>query len=354
MRVRPLAAALLPAVLSASLGAAQPQSVDQEHGLCRQSDPAPASQSYRVVSGDTLSEIAERHHVSLTDIRAANELGPLDLLREGQTITIPSSAEPEVDSARAREPTRNPASVQDRDPPAGAPPESLSVTPASTVYFYRPLGRGRLGLKPVIVYLHGRGNQPELDCQRWAPIVRKLGWLVCPSGPEDRGRGRGWQNDWALGQRIVMASIAALRERFGRRVQLYGNTLIGFSEGAFVAMNIGVREPRVFNRWLILAGSSSYWGGPGLDALSDARRVLKRVFFITGAEDAVMPGTADAERRLLAARVSTRVAMPQDMGHEVWLESKGGLYEAALVWLDRGKGAPRERNLVAHSRIAAR
>ena len=201
----------------------------------------------------------------------------------------------------------------------------------------------------------GRGNQPALDCQRWAPIARQLGWLVCPSGPENRGHGRGWQSDWALGRKIVMASIAALRRRFGRRVQLYGNTLIGFSEGAFVAMNIGVREPRVFNRWLILAGSSTYWGGSGLHALASARRRLKRVFFITGAEDGVMPGTGDALRRLLAVRVPTRVATPQDMGHEVLLERKRGLYETALVWLDRGKATPRGRkHLRTQPRVAAR
>jgi LysM repeat protein/predicted esterase len=290
MRVPPAVAALLTTVFWASVGATQTESSEQER-------VPPSSQSYTVASGDTLSEIAARHHVRLRDILAANHFRRSDTIREGQTIRIPPSAEPKAEVAPAAKNTRNTDAVRDPDPPAGAPPETLSVAPASTVYFYRPLGRGRHGLKPVIVYLHGRGNQPALDCQRWAPIARKLGWLVCPSGPEDRGTGRGWQSNWAVGQKIVMASIAALRERFGRRVQLYGNTLIGFSEGAFVAMNIGVREPRVFNRWLILAGSSTYWGGPGLEALADARRVLKRVFFITGAEDAVMPGTDDALAR---------------------------------------------------------
>jgi len=91
------------------------------------------------------------------------------------------------------------------------------------------------------------------------------------TGPEDRGSGRGWANNWASGHHLVMASLAALRGKFGRRVQTYGNTIIGFSEGAYVAMNVGVRAPRVFNRWLILAAKADYWGGPGLQALDQAR-----------------------------------------------------------------------------------
>ncbi len=38
-----------------------------------------------------------------------------------------------------------------------------------------------------------------------------------------------------------MAAIQVLRKKYGRRVQLYGNTLIGFSEGAYAAMNVGVK-----------------------------------------------------------------------------------------------------------------
>ena len=75
------------------------------------------------------------------------------------------------------------------------------------------------------------------------------------------GDGRAWDNNWPSAHHATMAAISALRDKYGRRVQLWGNTLIGFSEGAYAAMNVGVREPRTFNRWLILAASSKYWGG---------------------------------------------------------------------------------------------
>jgi len=133
-----------------------------------------------------------------------------------------------------------------------------------------------------------------------------------------------------------MAAIQVLRQKYGRRVQLYGNTLIGFSEGAYAAMNVGVREPRTFNRWLILAANSSYWGGPGLDALGSARDRVRRVYLITGERDGVVDGTREVENWLRRAGVTTRVSTPNDMGHEVVLERKPELYRAALAWLDNG------------------
>jgi len=110
----------------------------------------------------------------------------------------------------------------------------------------------------------------------------------------------------------------------------------------------------VFNRWLILAAKSTYWGGPGLEALDGARHQLKRVYLITGVEDEVMPGTEDALRRLREARIPTRIATPEDMGHEVPLERKAGLYQSALLWLEEGKGAAPERGAERRPRTALR
>jgi predicted esterase len=137
-----------------------------------------------------------------------------------------------------------------------------------------------------------------------------------------------------------MGAIHALRDRFGRRIQLFGNTLIGFSEGAFVAMNVGVREPKTFNRWLILGADTSYWGGSGLEALQDARNRVRRVVLITGGRDQVVDDTRKVAEWLSRARVPIKIQTPEDLAHEVALDRMPGLYENALRWLDRG-GQPR-------------
>ncbi len=121
-------------------------------------------------------------------------------------------------------------------------------------------------------------------------------------------------------------------------MQLWGNTIMGFSEGAYVAMNVGVRSPRTFNRWLILAADNDYWGGAGLVELKKAGRTLRRVYLITGEQDGVFPALGQVRGWLEQAGVPVRVSTPKDMGHEVALETKAGMYRAALVWLETGGG----------------
>jgi predicted esterase len=149
------------------------------------------------------------------------------------------------------------------------------------------------------------------------------------------GGGRAWRN-WATGERIIKDALSALRRQYGRRVQLYGNTLIGFSEGAYVAMNVGVRNARTFNRWLILAASDAYWGVKGVQALRQSRGKIRRVYLITGGRDGVVQRTHVVQQWLRRARIATRVTTPQNLAHEVALDDKAGLYRTALVWLNRG------------------
>ena len=302
-----------------------------------------------VADGQTWGKIAKRYQISIAALCKANGMSRRDKIRPGQRLTIPSSDD-EAEAPAARKPAdsedkREPESRKEDPPKEREDPDDRSVggglrqidlPGASPAYYFPPQGKGRLGLKPVILYLHGRGGHPEADCRRWANVARGYGWLVCPSGPVPFGDGRAWDNNWASAQRATMAAINALREKYGRRVQLWGNTLIGFSEGAYAAMNVGVREPRTFNRWLILAASSKYWGGPGLEALGSAKDRVRRVFLITGEHDGVIDGTHEVQTWLKKAGVPTRVITPKKMGHEVALERKTEMYRSALGWLDAG------------------
>jgi predicted esterase len=213
----------------------------------------------------------------------------------------------------------------------------LEARGTGPIYYYEPIGPGRLAMRPVLMYLHGRGGNPAADCDRWARVARALGWLVCPSGPIEQGSGRSWNNNWPAARTATMAALKALREKYGRRVQLYGNTMIGFSEGAYVAMNIGIREPRSFNRLLILAANTKYWGAAGRQELDQARSRIKRVYLITGERDEVIEETRTVRGWLREAGVRTRITTPADMGHEVAIPKKAELYRMALVWLQSGQ-----------------
>ncbi|MBK7582742.1 MAG: LysM peptidoglycan-binding domain-containing protein [Myxococcales bacterium] len=340
-----------------------------------------AQRTHVIGKGHTLGKIAKRYHVSIDDLCKANGIDRKARLKVGEKLVIPdadddkatgdtkeaSASDDAADDSdeedeKPKKPAKAETSKEDRgDAAEDSDPKSrsfgrdgmriLAVPGHEDAYYYEPVGPGRKGMKPVVMYLHGRGGSPLRDCRRWAPVARRFGWLVCPSGPSAHGDGRDWSNNWYSGQQITLATLKALRKEHGRRVQLVGNTLIGFSEGAYVALNVGVREPRTFNRWLILAGNTSYWGGSGLEELKKSAAALKRVYLITGEADSVIEGTHQLEEWLERHKVATRVSTPKDMGHEVLLEKKSGMYRAALHWLDRGaggsKGARRSKKAAA-------
>jgi predicted esterase/LysM repeat protein len=323
---------------------------------------APANAKEHVVTdGQTWGKIAKRYQISIAALCKANGLTRRDKIKAGMRLTVPESddaagaptqptaaelgerdSEPDSkpEPRKEAEIRKEPEARKDREDPddraVGGGLRQIDLPGAAPAYYYEPQGSGRLGLKPVLVYLHGRGGHPEADCRRWAGLARRYGWLVCPSGPVPYGDGRAWDNNWPSAHHATMAAINALRDKYGRRVQLWGNTLIGFSEGAYAAMNVGVREPKTFNRWLILAANAKYWGGPGLEALGSAKNRVRRVFLITGEHDGVIEGTHQVEEWLQKAGVPTRVVTPSNMGHEVPLEKKTEMYRSALGWLDAG------------------
>ncbi len=307
---------------------------------------AAEAKEHVVADGQTLGKIAKRYQISIAELCSANGITRRTKIKPGMRLTIPerdaetghASYRPEDDGPKSA-PRGKSSSAEREDPDdrsVGGGLRQIDLPGAAPAYYFEPQGKGRLGLRPVLVYLHGRGGNPQADCRRWAPIARRYGWLVCPSGPVPYSSGRAWDNNWLSAHHSTMAAIQALRNKYGRRVQLWGNTLIGFSEGAFAAMNVGVREPRTFNRWLILAANSSYWGGPGLEALGSAKNRVRRVYLITGEHDGVLEGTQEVQQWLQKAGVPTRVKTPGDMGHEVPLEKKTELYRSALAWLDAG------------------
>lgn len=212
-------------------------------------------------------------------------------------------------------------------------PGALEVPGEAPAYFYPPEGK-LTPKKPIIVWLHGRGGNPENDCHKWAKVATEHGWLLCPAGPENRGGGaRGWRNSWPSAKTTVDKTMAAFQKRFGKYVKSKGHILIGFSEGAYAAMNIGVREPDVFDRWMILAANDAYWGADGLNELRKNKKRIKRVYLLTGEKDGVVDNTRRVNESLEEEKVSVRLWTPNDIGHEVPADRMRTFYRKPLRWL---------------------
>jgi predicted esterase len=214
-------------------------------------------------------------------------------------------------------------------------PMTLEVPGYLDAYYFKPRTKSR---RPIVLYVHGRGGNALEDCRKWARVARQFGWVVCPQGPAptDAG-GRTWNNDAETAKRIIDATVAALKEKYEHRVRTRGNILIGFSEGAFIAQQVGMRDPAHWNRWLILAANDHYWFGDAPLLLEQNREKIRRVFLFTGEDDQVAENTKRAGEMLKEAHIRVRVKIVPGLGHEVPSDQMITNYRRPLRWLAAAK-----------------
>ncbi|HXX67943.1 MAG TPA: hypothetical protein VEK07_12205 [Polyangiaceae bacterium] len=213
-------------------------------------------------------------------------------------------------------------------------PMTLDIPGFGEAFYYMPRTKAR---RPILLYLHGRGGNAFEDCRKWARVARQFGWVVCPEAPApgDNG-GHTWNNDAVTAKRIVDATVAALHEQYKGRLRVHGNVLIGFSEGAFLVQQIGLRDPGHWSRWLILAGNDRYWFGDAPQLLEQNRSKIRRVYLLTGENDEVAENTKRAGQMLKSARIPVRVRIAPGLGHEVPTDRMISNYRRPLRWLIRG------------------
>ncbi len=208
-------------------------------------------------------------------------------------------------------------------------PLRIQVPGAPDAFYYKP----RVKSKAVIMYLHGRGGNPREDCRKWARVGTQFGWVVCPQGPGvTESGGRTWTSGTLDAKRVIDATLDALKEKYKSKIQRRGNVLIGFSEGAWVAMNVGLADQRTWNRWLILGASDAYWGDV-TEALDKDKRKLRRVYLLTGEQDSVAPNTLKVGETLKKLKVPVKVKLVPGMGHKVPGDRMISTYHRPLAWL---------------------
>lgn len=214
---------------------------------------------------------------------------------------------------------------------AAVAPLRLEVPGHPDAFYFKPKVKG---LRPVLMFLHGRGGNPEEDCRKWAKVGTQIGWVVCPQGPEDRGGGaRAWNNSVPAGKEITEAAISALRAKYKGRVMTRNNVLIGFSEGAFIAMQLGVNDPVRWSRWLILAANDQYWWGDAPQKLVENRGKVRRVYLFTGEGDEVAENTKRVADLVKKAKIPVKLKIAPGTGHEIPADRMVTNYRRPLLWL---------------------
>ena len=183
-----------------------------------------------------------------------------------------------------------------------------AVAERSEILILPPPGKLE-GPRPLIVVLHGYGGLPKNNAEIYRRVAAKLGAIVAaPSGlrPGPGGQGFSWtfrdEAEW-----WVLRAIEKVGEL--HPVDPEKVILAGFSQGANVALGVGLKHPDRFAGLLPVAGQydADRMPAPSGDA--------PRVYLLMGSRDPRADSFRVAERQLVEAGLEVRLRMVPGVGH---------------------------------------
>ncbi len=182
--------------------------------------------------------------------------------------------------------------------------------------------------RPVIVMLHGMCDTPDNECNAFYPAATGAGFLVCPraNGACSNG-GAMWRGSPESKRALIDDSLAALGTEFGSSAIVdHDATLIGFSQGAYLAVDMVKRGKGPWSS-LILIGASVE-----IDARSLREAGIRRILLAAGDYDGANPAMQKATRELVRAEVEAKFASLGPVGHQFAPDMNGWMKDA-LAWV---------------------
>jgi predicted esterase len=165
------------------------------------------------------------------------------------------------------------------------------------------------GPRPLIVVLHGYGDEPRFNAELYRKAAAKRGAIVAaPSGlrPGPGGRGFSWtfrdEAEW-----WVLRAIERLSAKHA--VDPERVILAGFSQGANVALAVGLVHPDRFAGLLPVAGHYE------ADRMPLPEGGGPRVYLLTGARDPSVESFRSAETLMLEAGIEVRLRVVPGLRH---------------------------------------
>jgi predicted esterase len=184
--------------------------------------------------------------------------------------------------------------------------------------------------KPAIVFLHGMWSSPEDSCPKFESAATTFGFLVCPRGNAPLGDGRMWAGSYADAARMIHAALdAAATMAPGRLDRSGGGTLLGFSNGAYFAAEVALREP---GRWTGLVLISMKLD---LDARALHAAGVRRVILAAGDADEARAAMQSLAQRLDTPALEARFMSLGPVGHGFPPDVDRRMVEA-IAWVRSG------------------
>jgi predicted esterase len=201
-----------------------------------------------------------------------------------QPVAAPSAAAPAVSAPAA---TAEPAIER---APLWIQPEDNKQAP---ILAYPP---SRPGRAPLMVMLHGMCDAPQNECPSFVVPSTSGAFLVCPrANLQCDGGGTIWSGEPRVRSALLDSALQRVRASFpGRIDETAGATLVGFSLGSFVALDVAQRSHGEWTN-LVLIGAKIE-----PDARLLQRAGVKNVLLASGDRDMMkwhMVGEASKLRR---------------------------------------------------------
>jgi predicted esterase len=166
--------------------------------------------------------------------------------------------------------------------------------------------------RPPIVYLHGMWASPEDSCGYFERASTPFGFLVCPRGNAPFGEGRMWSGTYASVAPSVHAAIRAAEALApGKLDRSGGGTLVGYSNGAYFAVEVAKNEPGKWTGLVLLSMRLE------IDAARLRASGIQRMVLAAGDQDGARESMRALAERTDAAGLPTFFMSLGGGGHEL-------------------------------------
>jgi predicted esterase len=181
---------------------------------------------------------------------------------------------------------------------------------------------------PLIIALHGRGGTTDSIVRAWKDVAQEAGAiLVAPSAVLNAGRGYDWgevdEAEW-----VVMNALKQVAEQ--HKIDKERVVLTGFSQGGYMAFNLGVRHPEEF-RGVIPVGGAYNRSIASPSFIKTARK--PKFYLMVGADDESAESNRRAAKDFEAAGVSVQLKVYEGVAHDFPKERDAELRKALeFIW----------------------
>jgi len=164
---------------------------------------------------------------------------------------------------------------------------------------------------PLLIVLHGAGGNVEDMARSWRTVATNIGAvLLLPRANHMVGDNAYRWGDIEETEYMINAMLVYARERVN--VDPKRIILAGFSQGAFMAMSIGLRQPKDFSG--IIAMSTAYVSSVLQDAPKGTTKWPK-VHLMVGDKDRMLAMNRQAAKELKSAGVDVDLVVYPDLDH---------------------------------------